>query len=225
MSKSFTIKKWNSVTGLTLLHASCLCRRWKGEEITKDWKGERHRVLCTLSQDTLNAVSDQNLLWTQTATETVPQSWSPTWLGHVCALSCSSLSLLHNRIWPRGQKFIPPSRSPTYIFYKVRLYNTYSLLLSLLFLFYMENTIITRKVFTAFLPHLKNILPDLKHREHGKGPATTWNTYQLPYNTTAGDSFTLTCNSRKDWSIFLRPKYLEGQEKDKRACLNQIWKE
>lgn len=156
MSKSFTIKKWNSVTGLTLLHASCLCRRWKGEEITKDWKGERHRVLCTLSQDTLNAVSDQNLLWTQTATETVPQSWSPTWLGHVCALSCSSLSLLHNRIWPRGQKFIPPSRSPTYtIFYKVRLYDTNSLLLSLLFHFYMENTIITRKVFTAFLPHLK----------------------------------------------------------------------
>lgn len=156
MSKSFTIKKWNSVTGLTLLHASCLCRRWKGEEITKDWKGERHRVLCTLSQDTLNAVSDQNLLWTQTATETVPQSWPPTWLGHVCALSCSSLSLLHNRIWPRGQKFIPPSRSPTYtIFYKVRLYDTNSLLLSLLFHFYMENTIITRKVFTAFLPHLK----------------------------------------------------------------------
>lgn len=156
MSKSFTIKKWDSVTGLTLLHASCLCRRWKGEEITKDWKGERHRVLCTLSQDTLNAVSDQNLLWTQTATETVPQSWSPTWLGHVCALSCSSLSLLHNRIWPRGQKFIPPSRSPTYtIFYKVRLYDTNSLLLSLLFHFYMENTIITRKVFTAFLPHLK----------------------------------------------------------------------
>lgn len=156
MSKSFTIKKWDSVTGLTLLHASCLCRRWKGEEITKDWKGERHRVLCTLSQDTLNAVSDQNLLWTQTATETVPQSWPPTWLGHVCALSCSSLSLLHNRIWPRGQKFIPPSRSPTYtIFYKVRLYDTNSLLLSLLFHFYMENTIITRKVFTAFLPHLK----------------------------------------------------------------------
>lgn len=114
MSKSFTIKKRDSVIGLALLHASCLCRRWKGEEITKDWKGERHRVLCTLSQDTLD------------------------------------------RIWPRGEKFIPPSRSPTYtIFYKVRLYSTNSLLLSLLFHFYMENAIITRKEFAAFLPHLK----------------------------------------------------------------------
>lgn len=155
---------------------------------------------------------------------TVPQSCPPACVCSASAVRCFPPSSLCDGILPGGGKFIPPLSSP-YTPAKRRscfkiptayYFTTFSLLHGKYY--YLQSI-------HSFSSPSENILPDLKYREHGRGPATTWNSDQLLSNTTARGGFTPTCNSRKSWSVFIRPKHLEGQAKGSHNFYNKFWKE
>lgn len=109
---------------------------------------------CALRLDTLNSVSGQNLLKAEMATSAVPQSCPPACVCSASAVSCFPPSFLCDGILPGGENSSLLWGPHIHQLKEGHALKYWQLLISLLFHFYMENTI-TCKVFTAFLLHLK----------------------------------------------------------------------